>query len=69
MENLCQYLTTTNHNELLNIKQKLEEFFNGTHGTWRIYPIDLELKGGRKGDLLATISSTKGTQGNVQKYG
>ena len=36
MDNRCQYLTMTQHNELLKLLQKSEEFFDGTLGTWLI---------------------------------
>ena len=44
METQCQNLTTTQHNELLELLQKLEELFDGTLGTWKKYPIGFELK-------------------------
>ena len=44
MENQCQHLTTTQHNELLKLLQKSEEFFDGTLGTWKPYPVHFELK-------------------------
>ena len=44
MENQCQHLTMTQRNELQKLLQKFEEFFDGTIGTWKIEPIDLELK-------------------------
>ena len=44
MENQCQHLTMTQLNELLKLLQKLEESFNGTLGTRKIYQPDFELK-------------------------
>ena len=44
MENQCQHLTIIQRNYLLKLLQKFEELFNGTLGTRKIYPIDLELK-------------------------
>ena len=40
MENQGQYLTVVQWNELLELLQKIEGFFNGTLGTWKIYPVD-----------------------------
>ena len=44
MKNQCQNLTITQRNELLKLLQKSKEFFNGTLGTWKKYPVDFELK-------------------------
>ena len=44
MENQCQNLTMIQHNELLELLQKFEELFDGTLGTWKTDPVDLELK-------------------------
>ena len=44
MENQCQNLTTTQHNELLKLLQIFEELFDGTLGTCKTYPVDFELK-------------------------
>ena len=44
MENQCQHLTRAQHNELLELLQILEELFDGTLGTWKIDPVDFELK-------------------------
>ena len=44
METQCQNLTMTQHNDLLKLLQKFEEFFDETLGTWKIYPVDFELK-------------------------
>ena len=35
MENKCQYLTMTQHNELIKLLQKFEHLFDGTLGTWK----------------------------------
>ena len=40
METQCRYLTMTQHNELLELLQRLEEFFDGTLSTWKTYPVD-----------------------------
>ena len=37
-------LTMTKCNELLKFLQKCEEFFDGTLGSWKTYPVDFELK-------------------------
>ena len=47
------------HNELLKFLQKSEELFDGTLGNWTNIQ--------HKANMLVTISSTEGTQGNVQK--
>ena len=44
METQCQHLTVTQRNELLKLSQKIEELFNRTFGTWKIDPLELELK-------------------------
>ena len=44
MENQCQHLTMTQRNEFLILLQKLKELFDGTLGTRKTYPLDLELK-------------------------
>ena len=44
MENQCQHLTMTQRNELLKLFKKIEEFFDGTLGTCKTYPVDLKLK-------------------------
>ena len=44
MENKCQHLTTTQRNELLKLIHKFEELFDWKLGTWKIYPVDFELK-------------------------
>ena len=44
METQCQHLTVTQRNELLELLHKFEELFNGTLVTWKIYPVDVELK-------------------------
>ena len=42
--NQCQHLKITPCNELLKLLQIFEELFDGTLGTWRIYPVELKLK-------------------------
>ena len=44
MENRCQHLTMTQCNELLQSLEKIEELFNVKLGTWKIDPVDFELK-------------------------
>ena len=44
MKTECQNLTATQRNELLKLLQKIEEFFDGTHGTWKTDPVDFKLK-------------------------
>ena len=44
MENQCQHLKMTQSNELLQLLQKFEELLDGTLGTWKTDPVDLELK-------------------------
>ena len=44
MENLCQNLTMTQRNELIKLLKKIEDFFDGTLGTWKTHPLDFELK-------------------------
>ena len=39
-----QHLEITHRNELLKLLQILEEFFDETLGTWKIEPVNLELK-------------------------
>ena len=39
-----QHLTMTQRNELLKLLHKFEELFDGTLGTWKIDPVDFELK-------------------------
>ena len=41
METQCQYFTMTQLNEFLKLLHKFEEFFDGTLGTWKTYPVDL----------------------------
>ena len=43
METHCQHLTMTQCNELLKISHRLKVFY-GTLGTWKIDPVDFELK-------------------------
>ena len=43
METQCQHFTTTQHNELIKILQKFAEFFDGTLGTYEIYPVGFKL--------------------------
>ena len=42
METQCQDLTMTQHNEILKLLQNLEELFDGTLGTWKKDPVDLD---------------------------
>ena len=44
METQCQNLTEKQRNELLELLQKLEDFFYGTLGNWKTDPINFELK-------------------------
>ena len=44
MENQPQHLPMTQRNELLKLLHKFEEVFDGTLGTWKTNPVDLELK-------------------------
>ena len=44
MENQCQHLTITQHNEFLKLLQKIEDLFNGTLGTRKKIPVEFELK-------------------------
>ena len=44
MENQCQNLTETQHNELLKLLQKSEDLFDGTLGTWKTDPVEFELQ-------------------------
>ena len=39
MENQCQHLAMTQHNELLKLLEKSEEMFDGTIGTRKTYPV------------------------------
>ena len=40
----CQHPTEAQCNELLKLSQKYEEFFDGTLGNWKKYPLYFELK-------------------------
>ena len=44
MESQCQHLTKAQRNKLLKLLQILEEFFDGTLGTWKTDPVDFKLK-------------------------
>ena len=44
MKNKCQHLIETQRNGLLQLLQNFEELFDGTIGTWKTYPLYLELK-------------------------
>ena len=44
METYCQHLTRTQRNELLKLLKKIEYLFYVTLGTWKIDPVELELK-------------------------
>ena len=43
-ETQCQHLKITQNNEFLILLQILEEFFDGTLGTWEKDPVDPRLK-------------------------
>ena len=42
METQCQHLTITQRNKLLKLLQKFKELFDGTLGTWKEDPSDLD---------------------------
>ena len=42
----CQHLTVTQNIELLQLLQKIEDFFDTTLSIWKIYPVDSQLKEG-----------------------
>ena len=44
METHCQNLTRTQCNEFLKLLQKFEELFDGALVTWKIDPLEFELK-------------------------
>ena len=44
MENQCQHLTMTQRNDLLKLLYEFAGLFGGTLGTWKIDPLDFELK-------------------------
>ena len=44
MENQCQHLKMTQCNEFLELIPKFEELFDGILGTWKIDPLEFELK-------------------------
>ena len=44
MENQYQHSKMTQRNELIKLLQKSEELFYGTLGTWKIDPVEFELK-------------------------
>ena len=44
METQCKHLKITQFNKLLQLLQKLEEFFDVTLGTWKIDIVELKLK-------------------------
>ena len=44
MKKQFQHLTEKQYNELLKLLQKFKEFFDGTLGTCKIYPVDFKLK-------------------------
>ena len=66
METQFQHLTKTQRNEMIELLHKFEELFNGTLGTCKKDPVyfKFEIKCGA--NMLATISSTEGTQENVK---
>jgi hypothetical protein len=39
----CTHLDNTEQKQLLKLLQKFEDLFDGTLGTWKIDPVDLEL--------------------------
>ena len=59
MENQCQHLTMTQHNELLKWIQKLEELFNETLGTRKTDQVDFKLKEYSKPILLRSYPVPK----------
>ena len=44
METQYQISTIIQHNEFLKLLQEFEEFFGGTLGTCKTYPVNFELK-------------------------
>ena len=44
MAEKCQHLTATEIHRLQHILNKSEYMFDGTLGTWKTNPVDLELK-------------------------
>ena len=40
----CKHLSTTEQGQLLKLLQKFEDLFDGTLGTWKTDPVNLELK-------------------------
>ena len=44
IENQCQHLTMTKHNEFLKIFIRFEKVFEGSLGTWKKYPVDFGLR-------------------------
>ena len=44
MENKCQHLTMTQRNELLQLLNVFEEFFNRKLGTWTTNRVEFELR-------------------------
>ena len=44
METQCQSLTMTQHNDLFKLLQNFEWLFYGTLRTWKIDPVDFNLK-------------------------
>ena len=49
----------TQRNELLKLLQKFEELFNGTLGTWKIYPVHFNLKEDEKPTCSLTYTVPK----------
>ena len=43
MDTQCQNLKMTQRNDLLELLQRFEELFDGTHGTRKTDPVDFEL--------------------------
>ena len=61
METKCQHLTETQRKELLEVVQGFEELFNVTLSTWKIYPLEFELKEDMEPICLRPYPVIKGT--------
>ena len=59
MKNQCQHLTETQSNGLIKLLQSIEELFDGTLGTWKIDPVDFDLKEDAKPIFLIPYPVTK----------
>ena len=44
MENQCNHLTMTQHNDLLKLLQRFDELFDGTIDTWKTDQVDFKIK-------------------------